>query len=785
MAHPMLRYAGTDFQVDALPIIPPAAALHPESKVRPEDRGKVPGRFDGERWAGFGGWNVVAATARDLALWASWGANTGLQARRYPGIDIDVSDPSLAAEIEMLAILFLGAAPVRERVGSSRRLLVYVNADQREPARKRRLAFTLPGSEERHAVEILGAGQQYLIHGAHKSGTEYAWRDDRDLLAFGEPTPIADSDIRAFLNAVQSVVETVGGTLAGKGVRTALQGGAERLPLSHPSLGAKDLLTLHEALHAIPVTDLDYDEWLALTVAFKAACAGSEAFFEDSYLPWALGYPGNDEDVCRAKWDSITDATVGADHVYRVARGHGWMGVDEFQPIPDEIIGPGAKREAVPEVDHESFLDRYAYLTLLDRYVDLAQPETLLRGTQLSNILAQHVGDVSSSTQNAAVLLQKNPLGRKYAQRTYRPGGERLVYEPRYGMCVNAWSASTLQLPRHATARQVQPWLDHVAYLVPDERERGLLLDWFAHKIQSPGRKANWAVLLGGAPGIGKDLLLIPVLEIVGAQNVKRVSQTTIQGNYSSWAAETEMVVIDEVKHFTPVTMNKLKAYITVPPDDVEVTEKFQPTFSVPNVAAYFAFTNHQDALELESNDRRWFVLWSEAAPREAAYYWKFDRWVRQNAGLVGAWLRERDISAFPAQGHSPATGAKLAMQKAAQPAFESWVAESIEDGVAPFDTDLVVLEDVMARLPHHVRALAPTGPKLAAVLRQLGALSWSRVRLGRRLETSRSDRGGIWAVRRQPMYQSIEEIEKVVALFWKQRDEAMSRGMGFSEAAG
>lgn len=781
----MLGYVGSGYQVDILPIIPPAVALGEGCTVRLEDRGKVPGKREpGGVWYGYPKWQETAATAEDLALWASWGASTGLQARRYPGIDIDVSDGAFAYEIEALAVIFLGLTPARERSGSSRRLLVYENADQREPARKRRLAFTLPGSAEKHAVEILGAGQQYLIHGLHKSGSSYSWRDGRDLLVYGGLTPIVSDDIRSFLGAVEMAVIGAGGEVEVKSGKSLSLGPAGvRLTLPHPSHGAKDLLTLHEALHAIPVAALDYDEWVALTAAYKAACGGSEAFFEDSYLPWALGYAGNDEEICRKKWESITDSAVGADYVYRVARGHGWVGTDEFAPIPDEIIGPGGvRREAVPDVDHETFIDRYAYLTLLDRYVDLAYPETLLRGPQLSNILAQHVGDVASSTQNAAVLLQKNPRAQKYAQLTYRPGAERLVYEPRYGTCVNSWSASALRMPRHSTTKEVKPWLDHVEYLIPDARERGLLLDWLAYKIQSPGKKANWAVLMGGIQGIGKDLMLIPVLEVVGAANVKRASQDTIQSDYSSWAANTEMVVIDEVRNFTPSVMNKLKAYITVPPDDVEIREKFQPTYSVPNVAAYFAFTNFEDALALEKADRRWFVLWSPAAPKEPAYYWKFDRWVRENAALVGAWLRERDVSAFQAQGHAPSTAAKLTMQKAAQPAFEAWVAESIEDGVAPFDTDLVVLEDVMARLPQHVRALAPTALKLAAVLRSLGAVAWSRVRLGRRLETSRSDRGGIWAVRRCEMYRP-EETEKIVSLFWRQRDEAMGRGMGFSDA--
>lgn len=779
-------YRGSRFQPDILPIIPPSGVLSAKSAVGAADRGKVPGLWDGETWTGFPRWTHHRASPSDLTRWDSWGGGIGLQARDHPGVDIDVNDAALADEIEALADLILGPAPARCREGSSRRLLVYTNADHREPARKKRLAFTLPasGAAEPHAVEILGLGQQYLLHGQHESGSSYLWRDGRDLLTPGlTVSPVNAGQLKEFLAAVATLVRDRKGEIISRIDVGAAGKGGKRLPIGDPLLIARDLLTLHDALQAIPVTELDYDEWVAITAAYKAACASSEPFFHDSYLPWALGYGGNDEEVCRAKWDSIQDAALGADWIYRVARKAGWAGAEEFDPIPEEVISPGQRREAVPDVTPETFLDRYAYLTLLDRYVDLAHPETLLKGPQLSNILAQHVGDVSSSTQNAAVLLQKNPRGRKYAQRTYRPGQERLVHEPRYGTCVNSWSPPPLALPAHATTADVRPWLDHVEYLLPDPTERSILLDWFAYKIQSPGRKANWAVLLGGDPGIGKDLMLIPILEIIGEANRRRVSQNTIESSFSSWAAETELVVIDEVRHFTPKTLNRLKAYITIPPDEVEISEKFQPTFSVPNVAAYFAFSNYRDALELEANDRRWFVLWSTATPQAAPYYWKLERWVRKNAGLLGRWLMERDVSKFAAQGHAPSTRAKAEMQRVTQAPFEAWVCESVEDGVVPFDVDLVILEDVMARLPAHVRGLAPTMLKLAAALRQAGGKPWPRLRLGRRLETTRSDRAAIWAVRRPTMYAALTD-GNLAEIYWRQRDEAAARSMGFPTEA-
>ena len=47
------------------------------------------------------------------------------------------------------------------------------------------------------------------------------------------------------------------------------------------------------------------------------------------------------------------------------------------------------------------------------------------------------------------------------------------------------------------------------ATLYPDDADH--IVQWLAHRVQHPGEKINHALVLGGAPGIGKDTLLEPV----------------------------------------------------------------------------------------------------------------------------------------------------------------------------------------------------------------------------------------------------------------------------------
>lgn len=125
----------------------------------------------------------------------------GLQGRNYIGLDCDVNDPTLADQIEELASDYLGAAPVRLRDGSPRRLLVYRRAKAEPYIKKMRLAWT-DRHGGKHAVEALGYGQFYVTEGVHPSGARYRWRHNESLVEVGPEnlTEIDAAALRRFFN---------------------------------------------------------------------------------------------------------------------------------------------------------------------------------------------------------------------------------------------------------------------------------------------------------------------------------------------------------------------------------------------------------------------------------------------------------------------------------------------------------------------------------------------------------------------------------------------------------
>ena len=70
-------------------VIPPGAPLVPSSKIDPSQTGKTPGRPTASgAWAGYG-WIKHNVSRDELGQWCAAGANIGMRADYFPGVDID------------------------------------------------------------------------------------------------------------------------------------------------------------------------------------------------------------------------------------------------------------------------------------------------------------------------------------------------------------------------------------------------------------------------------------------------------------------------------------------------------------------------------------------------------------------------------------------------------------------------------------------------------------------------------------------------------------------------
>ncbi len=328
---------------DLIAVTPPTATLSPGSKLSPSQLGKVPGiRGPNGTWHGYD-WRGVQATADDVMLWVSSGANIGLRAGRFPGIDIDTLDETMAEEIQEIALRVLGPAPIRTG-RAPKRLLMYQAV---KSFGRFRLHITDPGNTT-HLIEVLAEGQQYLLYGTHPTTKKpYQW--DREIPKAAELTGVSPASIRAFLDTVTELYRGRGFVVVseGDGERREREVAGEQADLLAPSDEE-----LARAVAMIPNTDELFpsrDSYIQLGYAIRASARDVERGFE-IFSDWASRWTnpkGNNLDTVRGDWRRMRPPySIGWHWLVEKARAHGYS--DAQTAFEAEGLPPDAPADILP-----------------------------------------------------------------------------------------------------------------------------------------------------------------------------------------------------------------------------------------------------------------------------------------------------------------------------------------------------------------------------------------------------------------------------------------------------
>lgn len=228
--------------------------------------------------------------------------------------------------------------------------------------------------------------------------------------------------------------------------------------------------------------------------------------------------------------------------------------------------------------------------------------------------------------------------------------------------CLNLYRPPRIEL---GDAAKAGPWLGHLNKLFERNDARHILC-WLAHRVQSPQVKINHALVLGGEPGIGKDMLLEPVKQAVGPWNFHDVSPGHLLGRFNAFAKSVILRCNEahdlgnEIDRFGFYEHTKI--YCAAPPDVLRVDEKHIREHYVLNVLGFLITTNHKtDGIYLPAEDRRHYVAWSSRKKDDfTPDYWNtLARWYSDGGYQhVAAYLAELDLSQFDAKAPPPKTDA-------------------------------------------------------------------------------------------------------------------------------
>ena len=367
--------------------------------------------------------------------------------------------------------------------------------------------------------------------------------------------------------------------------------------------------------------------------------------------------------------------------------------------FPDEaakVIDQVNDRE-LGRVERADWFERFAYLQDDDAYFDLRDRREIARST--FNALFRHIPCKSihdgKRRVEASVSFDENrqKLGaRALVGVTYAAGED--VQVARDGLPYgNRWKNARPQVQ----AGDVSLWLAHAERMIPEKFEREHVLDVLAYKLQHPNVKINHAILHAGRPGSGKDSLYTPFLWGIGGDQLVNVSIVRNEELNSSWgyALESEVMVINELRQAEAkdrrALENNLKPLIAAPPELLPVNRKGLHPYMALNRLFVLAYSNERAAISLPSDDRRWFVVWSEAERMAEADSVKLWNWYRSGGlSAVCAYLYARDVSKFNAGGVPPMTEAKQVLIGLGMSTAESYLVDMMQNRVGVFQRGVI-----------------------------------------------------------------------------------------------
>ncbi|MFG1420007.1 DUF5906 domain-containing protein, partial [Xanthobacter sp. V0B-10] len=476
-------------------------------------------------------------------------------------------------------------------------------------------------------------------------------------------------------------------------------------------VGAIDEEKLAEWLSRVDVSAFREElRWRELMMACHHATGGAGI---DAFVDWSTADPDftHHGEIIRRRWNSL-DMKRGA----ITARTLVAALPKEMRREATELLNRADAEDDFPDDEGELAKSKRSF-AVGDDWVWAADAERFLRRSDTKKFAKEQWKSLF-----AGLKLDGDVLNAIWKGNLPMRKFESLVYLPEMSEFPDGESGGRYNLWRKsgvlAVEGDVSVFLDHMAHLFPDERERGHVLDYLALLVQRPAEKIHFALMIRGMQGTGKSWLGNLMERVIGARNTVRPSNDEVTSRWTAWMEGAQLAIIEELMTLgRREVANRLKPAITDP--TLRIEEKNCRIYSIPNCLNFLCFTNHEDALPIEHGDRRWLVVFSPAAKKDAAYYERLFGYLDGGgAAFVKHWLLQRDV-ALNGHGVAPATSGKETMRRLSMGDAEAYLLDLYEAGEEPFEFDLVRVDDLVNAVPAKLAGRSSLRARLAKLLKE------------------------------------------------------------------
>jgi hypothetical protein len=211
-------------------------------------------------------------------------------------------------------------------------------------------------------------------------------------------------------------------------------------------------------------------------------------------------------------------------------------------------------------------------------------------------------------TQNQAY---RAPRANTTCFKPQRASGE-VIKEAGFSRVNTYWP---IEVPR--MVGDITPFANHLAKLLPNERDRLITLSYMAACVQYKGYKFQWAPVLQGVEGNGKTLLSTCTAEAIGKRYVHWPKANKLCAQFNGWMRGNILYCVEDI--YVPSSrieiIEELKPMITG--KELEIEGKGIDVVTADVCGNFILNSNHKAAIPKTRNDRRFCNLFTAQQQHE------------------------------------------------------------------------------------------------------------------------------------------------------------------------
>jgi primase-polymerase (primpol)-like protein len=229
----------------------------------------------------------------------------------------------------------------------------------------------------------------------------------------------------------------------------------------------------------------------------------------------------------------------------------------------------------------------------------------------------------------------------------------------------NLWVPPILMTPPVDWQDRVQAFVQHIAYLIPDETERRMFTQWLGHIFQRPGELPHTAYLMfTPKTGTGRGTLGSILTRALRGYVAANVSGDTLFGNFNGRLSMKLLATVDEIREGNGASRyaNEQKLRSAVTEEYRHINKKYGSQSVEKNCCRWLMFSNHADALPFDNSDRRIVVIENPSQCETGEYYARLHDALHDPLFIASVqhFLMTLDLRGFNPHAHAPMNAAKM-----------------------------------------------------------------------------------------------------------------------------